>query len=282
MQSKFSVLQDIYVDKVHRSAGFIMPEDHFHPYYELYYVREGKCCFFLNDTLYSLNAGDFMLIAPGDLHHTLYLPEEDCERITIYFNKEHVSQALPLHIRNFEKEILHSGQIILHYGSEQEVLSLLDRMLAEYRLQDTYTRPLLSSYLQQLFFLIMRYRMENINDLGLSSHKNEEVLLAAKYIYRNFASSLTLEEVAGVAGLSPTYFSKKFKQVTGLGFKEYINFVRMKNAALELLVTKHSVTDIALNNGFSDGNYFKDAFKKIHGCSPREYRKQKESSRSAG
>ncbi|MDE6608025.1 MAG: AraC family transcriptional regulator [Lachnospiraceae bacterium] len=274
MESKFSALKDIYVDKVRRQAGFAMPEDHFHPYFELYYVREGKCCFFLNDTLYSLNAGDFMLIAPGDLHHTLYLPEEDCERITIYFNKEHISQALPLHIPDFEEKMLHSGQIMLHYGSEQEVLSLLDRMLAEYRLLDGYSRVLLLSYLQQLFCLIMRHRMEDINDLGLSSRKDDEVLFAAKYIYRNFASSLTLEEVAGAAGLSPTYFSKKFKQVTGLGFKEYVNFVRMKNAAQELLATKHSVTDVALNNGFSDGNYFKDAFKKVHGCSPREYRKR--------
>lgn len=274
MGSKFSALKDIYVDKVRRRAGFAMPEDHFHPYFELYYVREGKCCFFLNDTLYSLNAGDFMLIAPGDLHHTLYLPEEDCERITIYFNKEHVSQMLLLHIPNLETKLLHSGPIMLHYGGGQEVLSLLDRMLAEYRLLDGYSRMLLLSYLQQLFCLLLRHQMENINDLGFSSRKDEEVLLAAKYIYRNFASPLTLEEVAGAAGLSPTYFSKKFKQVTGLGFKEYVNFVRMKNAAQELLATEHSVTEVAINNGFSDGNYFKDAFKKVHGCSPREYRKR--------
>lgn len=275
MRIKFSALKNIYVDKIRRNAEFTMPEDHFHPYFELYYVREGKCCFFLNDTLYSLNAGDFMLIAPGDLHHTLYLPEEDCERITIYFNKEHILPFLSAPIADFEKRILQSGLIMLHYGKEQDILSLLDRMLAEYRLQDGYTEPLLLSYLQQLFCLILRYQMENINAFGLSSRKDEEVLLAAKYIYQNFASPLSLEEVAGIAGLSPTYFSKKFKQVTGLRFKEYVNFVRMKNASLELLATTHSVTDIALNNGFSDGNYFKDAFKKVHGCSPREYRKQK-------
>lgn len=274
MGSKFSALKDIYVDKVRRRAGSAMPEDHFHPYFELYYVREGKCCFFLNDSLYSLNAGDFMLIAPGDLHHTLYLPEEDCERITIYFNKEHVSQMLLLHIPDLETKLLHSGQIILRYAGGQAVLSLLDRILAEYRLTDGYSRVLLLSYLQQLFCLLLRHQMENINNLGLSSHKDEEVLLAAKYIYRNFASPLTLEEAAGAAGLSPTYFSKKFKQVTGLGFKEYVNFVRMKNAAQELLATEHSVTEVAINNGFSDGNYFKDAFKKVHGCSPREYRKR--------
>ena len=272
MRVKFSNLKDIYVDRIRRGAGFVMPEDHFHPYYELYYVREGKCCFFLNDTLYSLNAGDFMLIAPGDLHHTLYLQDEECERVTVYFNKEHIFPSLSEHIKCPEEQILHSGLIMLHYGAETDILSLLDKMLSEYRLKDRYSKPLLS-YLHQLFCLILRYQMENINDFGISSRKDEEVLLAAKYIYQNFSASLTLEEAAGVAGLSPSYFSRKFKQVTGLGFKEYVNFVRMKNAAMELLATRHSITDVALNNGFSDGNYFKDAFKKVHGCSPREYRK---------
>lgn len=273
MRVKFSNLKNIYVDRIRRSAGFVMPEDHFHPYFELYYVREGKCCFFLNDTLYSLNAGDFMLIAPGDLHHTLYLQDEECERVTVYFNKEHILPALSEHMRRPEEQILHSGLIMLHYGAETDILSLLDKMLSEYRRKDQYSEPLLLTYLHQLFCLILRYQMENINELGISSRKNEEVLLAAKYIYQNFSSSLSLEEAAGIAGLSPSYFSRKFKQVTGLGFKEYVNFVRMKNAAMELLATRHSITDVALNNGFSDGNYFKDAFKKVHGCSPREYRK---------
>ena len=43
-------------------------------------------------------------------------------------------------------------------------------------------------------------------------------------------------------------------------------------AALELLSTQDSITEIALRNGFSDSNYFKDAFKKMYGVSPRAYR----------
>ena len=56
-----------------------------------------------------------------------------------------------------------------------------------------------------------------------------------KYIYKNFQKSLTLEEVSAVASLSPTYFSRKFKQTTGMGFKEYLNYVRLKHARAALL-----------------------------------------------
>ena len=53
---------------------------------------------------------------------------------------------------------------------------------------------------------------------------------------------------------------------------EYLVFVRLRSAALELVSTDHSITNIATHCGFSDSNYFKDAFKKKYGVSPREYR----------
>ena len=54
---------------------------------------------------------------------------------------------------------------------------------------------------------------------------------------------------------------------------EYLTFIRLQRAALELVSTDHTVTEIAFRCGFSDGNYFKDAFKKKYGVTPREYRK---------
>ena len=54
---------------------------------------------------------------------------------------------------------------------------------------------------------------------------------------------------------------------------EYLSLLRLENAAMELLSTQDRITEIALRNGFSDSNYFKDAFRKMYGVSPREYRK---------
>ena len=49
--------------------------------------------------------------------------------------------------------------------------------------------------------------------------------------------------------------------------------MRLKHAQTALLTTDSSITDIALEYGFNDSNYFKDLFKKVYGKSPREYRK---------
>lgn len=272
MAAQYTSSEEIIITSKHRDAGFAMPEDHVHPCFEFYYVKSGTCCFFLNDTLHTLNSGDCMLIAPGDLHHTLYLQDETCDRIVLYFKAAHILSSLVEDIPDFREVFGSSCHILINPAFKEVIDHLLEHMLTETRIGDVHSKPFLATCMHQLFFLILRYRMEVTEDLSLSEKKDAGVLRSAKYIYQNYASPLSLNEVASIAGLSPTYFSRKFKEITGVGFKEYVNFVRMKNATLELMTTKNSITDIALNNGFTDGNYFKDTFKKVHGCSPREYR----------
>ena len=126
---------------------------------------------------------------------------------------------------------------------------------------------------EELLLMLMRHSVMNEKEPDLLNSRDADILLATKYIYNNFRKPLTLEEVSSVASLSPTYFSKKFKLITGMGFKEYLNYVRLKHAQTALLTTDSSITDIALEYGFNDSNYFKDLFKKVYGKSPREYRK---------
>ncbi len=80
--------------------------------------------------------------------------------------------------------------------------------------------------------------------------------------------------MAGQINLSPTYLSKKFRKVTGVTFKEYVNYIRIKQAVQALLTTDDSITKIAVDCGFNSSNYFKDIFRKINGVSPRAFRKQ--------
>ena len=73
--------------------------------------------------------------------------------------------------------------------------------------------------------------------------------------------------------LSPTYFSRKFRLITGQTFKEHVNYIRLRQATQMLLMTDNSITKIAMLCGFGSSNYFKDLFRASTGRSPREYRK---------
>ena len=102
---------------------------------------------------------------------------------------------------------------------------------------------------------------------------DRQIVKAAQFIGRNYMDDISAADIAAAAGYSPNYLSRKFREAAGIGVHEYLMFIRLQRAALELVSTDDSVTEIALRCGFSDGNYFKDAFKKKYGGTPSKYRK---------
>ena len=116
---------------------------------------------------------------------------------------------------------------------------------------------------------------------GLKNDEEEKVHLdsdidmekAAQFISNHFESQITLDMIAKKYCMSTSYFSKRFKSVTGFGFKEYLNAVRIRHACDLLLTTNQNITEISYQCGFTDSNYFGDAFRKNMHMSPRDYRK---------
>lgn len=258
-------INHIIIEKGKRGDFSPLQPDHYHNFYEIFYLLSGKCHFLLKDSVYELEKGDLVYIAPGELHHSLYNEGENCEICMIYFKKEY------LLINNADTTHSFMGSVPALY--RDNFVNLLSRMLSEYARIDEYSDNFLSVYLQELLLMLMRHSVLAEKEPALLNSKDADILLATKYIYKNFKQPLTLEQVSNVASLSPTYFSKKFKQTTGMGFKEYLNYVRLKHAQAALLTTDSTITEIALEYGFNDSNYFKDLFKKVYGKSPREFRK---------
>jgi len=96
---------------------------------------------------------------------------------------------------------------------------------------------------------------------------------AKAYIREHYGRPLTLEEVSGIAGFNPAYFSTLFKKETGEGFLEYLSSVRIGAAKKRLTDTADTIPAIAEQTGYSDPKYFGKQFKKATGLSPQEYRK---------
>lgn len=263
----------IIAEKGRRGEFSPRQSDHCHNYYELIYLLSGECRFLLNDSVYRLVKGDLVLVAPGELHHALY-ETNTCEIMGVYFNKEYIDwDLLKKLLPQPSSRQFHSFMGSIPPLYQEEFVTLSGRMLSESAGIDEYSEAFMSCYLHELLLILMRHSVMIEEEPELLNSRDADILIATKYIYRNYQKPLTLDEVAAQAALSPTYFSRKFKQVTGMGFKEYLNSVRLKHAQTALLTTSGSITDIALENGFNDSNYFKDLFKKVYGKSPREYRK---------
>ncbi|MFA9464890.1 MAG: AraC family transcriptional regulator [Velocimicrobium sp.] len=110
----------------------------------------------------------------------------------------------------------------------------------------------------------------------IESRKNSSIVpirIAKQFIAENYNTSISLEEVSGMIGFNPAYFSTLFKKETGKNFTEYITEIRVQNAKQIIVKTNMDISDVAVEVGYSDLKYFSKLFKKITGVSPSEYRK---------
>ncbi len=97
---------------------------------------------------------------------------------------------------------------------------------------------------------------------------------AIAYIEEKFSEPITLLEMSHVCGLSPKYFERIFKEMTGKPPMRYLNAYRVYKACTRLRMTDDPVTEIAYDCGFGDLSYFIKQFKAVYGLSPAAFRKK--------
>jgi len=111
---------------------------------------------------------------------------------------------------------------------------------------------------------------------NLSEVKHVDVIFkAVDYIRRNYMNKITLEEVASYVHLSPSYFSKVFKDEMKCNFNTYVNQVRIDMSKKLLLNESINLVDISNIVGYEDQSYFSKVFKKMVGVSPGKYRESR-------
>lgn len=106
-------------------------------------------------------------------------------------------------------------------------------------------------------------------DKGGESRRIQRV---KEYVTANCDRDLTLGEIAGVAGMSPSSFSRFFKTATGRTLTAYILDVRLGTASRDLINTTNSIAEICYSSGFNNVSNFNRLFKKNKGVTPKEFR----------
>lgn len=135
----------------------------------------------------------------------------------------------------------------------------------------------------QEFFSIL-YELSKFDDareLASSSFAKVEVVSESKrilkvknYIDEHYKDDLSLEQLADLVGMTPTAFSRYFKQRTAKNISEYIVDIRLGHAARLLVDTSDSVSEICWATGFNTLSNFNRLFRKRKGCSPTEFREK--------
>jgi AraC-like DNA-binding protein/CheY-like chemotaxis protein len=112
---------------------------------------------------------------------------------------------------------------------------------------------------------------------GLSS-TYRAIHRAARFIERDLHQEIHQSEVAKSCEMSPSQFSRSFKENYGMGFKEYIGRRRIMRAIRLLRNPNMTIADVSYSVGFSDPSYFTRTFRRFVGMTPSEFRRHPEAS----
>ena len=113
-----------------------------------------------------------------------------------------------------------------------------------------------------------------MRQIKLNGVYSKQIVRAIDYIICHLHNHISLEETAEHLKISTSYLSRLFKKETGTAFGEYVNKIKIEEAASLLLYTEYTDTEISNLLGFSSQSYFIKIFKKHTGTTPKKYKKQ--------
>ena len=269
---------DILIEKVRRDVHSPVQMAHFHPYYEIGYLVSGTRNMTINQNIYSMEKGDIVLVNKEALHKgsNAMREKEYIEWISLYFDEQYLEPFKAILGSDIMSKCFEDNAIIKVPAKRREyVEELLSKMILEYGKIDDMSQILIKAYFSELMSFLIRYTRNQDYEPSRINPDDEYIADAAQYLFANYSKNITLDDIAYKYSMSKSSFSKKFKKLIGCGFKEYLISIRIREACKRLSGSDDSITEIALSCGFSDSNYFGDAFKKIKGVSPNQYRKNK-------
>lgn len=106
------------------------------------------------------------------------------------------------------------------------------------------------------------------------SPHTELVQQVTSYLVNHYKQQLTLQDIADYVGLSPYHLERLFKQETSKTPRTFLEKIRIDKAIYYLVNSNHTNLEICYEVGFQSTSNFYKVFRKIHGCSPSEYRQR--------
>ncbi len=268
IDKRFSEGERLRVDSL-KGLGVPMHSHHYHNFYEIYYMVDGKGSYFINDKIYDIVPGDLVIVPPNTIHSTDY-GNMEYERILLEFSENMIPKQVVGRIKDIPN-------LYRHPGISRDIYLILKDITKEYNEPDEFSSYEINYLICHLLFLLLR----NTSAVKVVHSRDAVISEVVAFIRENYQTNISLQHLAEMHFISPEHLSRSFKKETNFGFSEFISIVRLQKA--EHLLKEHpemSISEVAYACGFNDSNYFSDKFKRTYGISPLRYGKSFKSNRS--
>lgn len=270
-QSQFEIGRRPYLESVenlNNTTAFGTLKSH-HEMAELLFVEKGHCRLLLKEGSLQLRTDDLVLINSDVLHD---------------FKVNSSFMAFTLHISALQLCGLAPGQLVktpqplvLHLSQEGQH-AFLRGLLKEIKLfaalhDDSPDRAEIAAGLVQALILTAARLAASANENNEENASFNMGTRIKEYIDAHYLEELKLPDIAEALHINLYYLSHTFKDLTGSSPMQYIIRRRIDEAQTLLLTTNMTITDIAMQCGYNNSNYFQSVFSNIVGMPPGKYRK---------
>ena len=246
--------------------GNYVREKHWHTSIEIFAVLTGSLDFFVNKEEYPLKAGEQIIINSNEIH-SIHAPEKN------------QTVVLQIPLKQFENYF--TAQRFIRFRGQEEttdkkLTSLIKKLYKTYVDRETgYEFKTMSIFYEIMYILIRDYRVTEAKEKEIRHSRRLDALSKiTTYMREHYKEDLKLSELAATFGYSDAYLSRMFQKYAKINYKTYLQDIRMAYAYRDLLNTDHTISQIALDNGFCSSRGFSGEFQKRYGVLPSEMRKQ--------
>lgn len=251
---------------------------HCHNCMELIYIEAGSGFIYVDLMKFPVNAGDFVLLSPGQLHSGNSRPHDKMFCKAIVFDLGRLTEGKIDYIYQnfiygfFNHDLTVPTVVHKQHSFYGELVHDFFSIFNEFVRKEEAYECFLKGHLFHLLGTLYRNAQKHTGTDQVQKRNLEKIKLALAYIAKHYQQTLSIDEIASVCGYSKYYFMRFFKKATGLTITQYINIVRLDKAARLLLNSEYNITEISAEVGFSNVSYFIKQFTLRYQKTPKKFR----------
>jgi AraC-like DNA-binding protein len=252
---------------------------HWHTYLEILYLEKGKLDVSINGTAYALREGDIVIVNP-DLIHGYFNVSQDTHTILFLTGFEMFDQLSGDLRDNTNETSIFGRKTIITPAHDPEIHKKVVPLI--YALRDEYLnkkdgfRLAIKKILYEIALLFLREippEPRNAGKKGIAYSNFPALERTFTYLHEHYDDpGITLAGASRIALLSKFYFSRFFRERTGMTFHTYLSRLRVSRSQELLFETDMTITDIAYCCGFASLKTFNRLFRSYTGVCPSSFR----------
>lgn len=252
---------------------------HYHAQYELLYISSSNGIRFVGDSVSHFFPGDLVLVGAylphlwrNDVSYYQEAETKDVNTIIIKFTKNFIGEDTFTQPEfSAINQLLDESKYGLSFGQNTSQ-QLHHELMKIGGLSAVEQSIKLLSLLNQLSITKDREVLSSTDMRKYTEENSQRIDTVLKFISDNYDSYITLKDVADIACLTTNSFCRFFKKMTNKSFTQFLNEVRIRNAARLLVQEDLPVSEVCYTVGYRTITNFNRQFKHIMGCTPNAYR----------